>query len=230
MIRRSVDVPKLPANSSVTDYFEYLAQRHKDVRTLPDDGTANYARLSCLQEVLFYRMGNCLSLSLLIYIECAGQNLNCKLVAVYGHIYLYSPDQNLLYDAPRRRLLGKLETARVFGGVSCILTEEQIGSLVAYNIGTSLSKAGDIDKGTQYLQLAFALHCPYGDCALNLAINCFRLHQYDQCLAWLDHAEKSSTMVPEIQRLRFWSLLALNRTQDAKAHRRVDPRPWGSRL
>jgi hypothetical protein len=63
-----------------------------------------------------------------------------------------------------------------------LLAGGEIASVVAYNLGTSVSRQGDLDVGTMLLEQAVRLGFPFDEGPKNLCLNYYRRQQFDQVI------------------------------------------------
>lgn len=148
---------------------------HPDVRTGANLGT-----------ILKERRTNCYALALLYHLHCRMAGISTRLLAQPGHVLICTetrstpdaePQPGLTYDAVRRHWLSDLELTSLRKNAWCLLDDDQITAVLAYNLGTACSRRGDLPPAVTYLELAVRLRFPFPDAVKNLCLTHWNLNQ-----------------------------------------------------
>lgn len=196
-----------------------------------------------LQTALHDRRTNCYALALLYHVQCRLAGLDTRILALPGHVMLctvkhddaasgQAPRLDEVYDAVRQRKLSTDDVAELLQGSWCVLEDEQLPSVLAFNVGTALSRSGGFDQAASCLEIAFERQFPFPDALKNLCLTYWHERRFSEIVercgdyqcsghSAIDGSLRSTTSVNarktlrEIDGLHARALSALGRTSEA---------------
>jgi hypothetical protein len=196
-----------------------------------------------LNTALHDRRTNCYAMALIYHVQCRLAGLDTRVLALPGHVMLCTVKQDdasashetrldEVYDAVRHRKLSSDDVAELLRGSWCVLEDEQLPSVLAFNVGTALSRSGGFDQAARCLEIAIERQFPFPDALKNLCLTYWHERRFSeivercgeyQCSAHseIEGSLRSTTSATarktlrEIDGLHARALSALGRTNEA---------------
>ena len=116
------------------------------------------------------------------------------------------------YDPSNKDWLDLQPSSMVSKRTSALSTNCEINSILAYNLGTYLSRNNNLKLGTEYLISAIEMGYPLEEATRNVMTNYYKQNQH---LKVIQFFENSTVRSYEIERLNFYSLIQLGRKEKA---------------
>lgn len=170
-----------------------------------DSGPADWPDLnnisSTLNTVLNGRTSDCYTLALGYYLHFRLLDIELNLLALPEHVILYFPGDTLMelasmnasmpcgkqlvgsvYDPSIRKWLQAEEIDQMLKEGHHFLSESEIPSVIAFNLGTTLSRKGNLEDGTLLLEQAGRLGFPFEKWVTNLCMNYYQRKEYHRII------------------------------------------------